>query len=169
MIVVADTGPIHYLVLSGFIGTLHDLYGVVVLPEAVRDELSHPAAPDEIRAWIAALPSWVSVRTPGSGTGFERLGPGEREALRLALEMRADLVLIDESLARRIAAEHHLAVKGTLGVLEEAAQKLNLDLPAAVRRLRQTGIYLDEKTIAGALERDRVRREQPRAPESRSD
>ena len=87
MIVVADTGPIHYLVLSGFIGTLHDLYGVVVLPEAVRDELSHPAAPDEIRAWIAALPSWVSVRTPGSGTGFERLDPGEREALRLALEM----------------------------------------------------------------------------------
>ena len=54
MIVVADTGPIHYLVLSGFIGTLHDLYGVVVLPEAVRDELSHPAAPAEIRAWIAA-------------------------------------------------------------------------------------------------------------------
>ena len=42
MIVVADTGPIHYLVLSGFIGTLHDLYGVVVLPEAVRNELSHP-------------------------------------------------------------------------------------------------------------------------------
>ena len=90
MIVVADTGPIHYLVLSGFIGTLHDLYGVVVLPEAVRDELSHPAAPDEVRAWTAALPSWVSVRTPGSGTGFERLGPGEREALRLALELRAD-------------------------------------------------------------------------------
>ena len=83
--------------------------------------------------------------------------------------MRADLVLIDESLARRIAAEHHIAVKGTLGVLEEAAQKLNFDLPAAVRKLRQTGIYLDEKTIAGALERDRVRREQQPSQESRPD
>ena len=48
MIVVADTGPIHYLVLSGFIETLRDLYGGVVLPEAVKDELSHPAAPAEI-------------------------------------------------------------------------------------------------------------------------
>ena len=33
MIVVADTGPIHYLVLSGLIGLLHQLYGDVVLPQ----------------------------------------------------------------------------------------------------------------------------------------
>jgi len=49
MIVVADTGPIHYLVLSGHIGLLNQLYGEVVIPEAVRKELSHPSAPPEIR------------------------------------------------------------------------------------------------------------------------
>ena len=73
--------------------------------------------------------------------------------------MRADLVLIDESLAQRLATESNLAVKGTLGVLEEAARKLNLNLDAAIGRLRRTSIYLDEKTIAAALERDRLRRE----------
>lgn len=159
MIVVADTGPIHYLVLSGHIGLLHQLYGDVVVPQAVRKGLSHPSAPSEIRQWIAAPPSWILIRTPIGGTGFERLGPGEREALRLAIEMRADLVLMDESLARRLAAESNLAVKGTLGVLEEAAQNLNLDLDGAIARLRQTSIYLDDKTIAAALERDRLRRE----------
>ena len=49
MIVVADTGPIHYLILCGCIGVLHDLYGTVVLPEAVKSELSHRGAPAEIR------------------------------------------------------------------------------------------------------------------------
>lgn len=81
MIVVADTGPIHYLILSGYVGVLHDLYGVVVLPEAVKSELSHPAAPAEIRKWITAPPPWVSIRTPAGETGFERLGAGERDAL----------------------------------------------------------------------------------------
>ena len=158
MIVVADTGPIHYLILCGYVAVLHDLYGVVVLPEAVKNELSHPTAPAEIGAWIAAPPPWVSIRRPDGETGFERLGAGEREALRLAIEMHADFVLIDESLARRLAAENQISVKGTLGILEEASQKLNLNLEAAIQKLRQTGIYLDEKVIAGALERDLERR-----------
>jgi len=108
---------------------------------------------------MAVPPSWILIRTPIAQTGFERLGLGEREALRLAIEMRAELVLMDESLARRLATESNLAVKGTLGVLEEAAKNLNLNLDAAIARLRQTSIYLDDKTIAAALERDRVRRE----------
>jgi predicted nucleic acid-binding protein len=170
MIVIADTGPIHYLVLSNCIDVLPELYGSVVIPETVKAELNHLAAPSEIRRWISATPDWVSFKTPAVESGFERLGPGERDALRLALEMSADLVLIDESLARRLATENRIAVKGTLGVLEEAAQKLNLDLRAAVDRLRLTGIYLDEKTIVGALERDRTRREREGStPENRAD
>jgi predicted nucleic acid-binding protein len=117
MIVVADTGPIHYLILCGHIALLHDLYGQVVIPEAVGRELTHPAAPAAVRSWMA------------------------------------------ESLARRIARESRLPVKGTLGVLEEAAAKLHLDLKAALGRLMTTGIYLDQKTIDGALERDRIRRQ----------
>lgn len=158
MIVVADTGPIHYLILSGQIELLHRLYGEVLLPEAVRQELAHPRAPQEVRQWLAAPPPWVSIRSPKTNSGFERLGPGEREALRLALEIRADLVLMDESLGRRLANQSNLPVKGTLGVLEEAAFKLNLQLDQAIEQLRQTTIYLDEKTIAAALDRDRMRR-----------
>ena len=80
------------------------------------------------------------------------------DPLWTAIEIGADLVLIDESLARRLARESRLTVKGTLGVLEEAAAKLQLDMKAALGRLMTTGIYLDQKTIDGALERDRVRR-----------
>lgn len=159
MIVVADCGPINYLVLSRNIDLLLPLYGAVVIPEAVNEELSNSAAPAEVRAWIDEPPAWVSFRASKTQTGFQQLGHGEREALRLALELHADLVLIDETLARRIATEHGLRVRGSLGVLE-AAVSLNPDFGEALQRLVATSIYLDEKTIAAAVERDRIRREQ---------
>lgn len=104
MIVVADTGPIHYLILSGHIGLVHDLYGAVFLPPAVHRELLHPRTPPSVREWAQNLPRWADIRTPANASRFEELGPGEREAIALALEAHADFVLMDESLGRRAQA-----------------------------------------------------------------
>jgi predicted nucleic acid-binding protein len=55
MQVVSDTGPLNYLVQIDAIEILQSLFGTIVVPEAVRDELSHPRAPATVRAWIEGV------------------------------------------------------------------------------------------------------------------
>ena len=112
MIVVADTGPINYLILSGHIGLIHELYGSVLLPPAVHRELIHAKTPALVRDWALNLPRWVDIRSPSDNSRFQDLGPGEREAIVLALDVTADFVLMDESMGRRTAVAVGIAVKG---------------------------------------------------------
>ena len=66
MIVVADAGPLHYLILIGAVDVLGPLYNRVVLPEAVAQELRYQRAPAAVRAWISSLPGWAEIRpVPG--------------------------------------------------------------------------------------------------------
>ena len=58
MIVVADAGPIHYLVLVGAVDALQPLYDRVLVPETVARELSNAKAPEIVRGWIARPPAW---------------------------------------------------------------------------------------------------------------
>ncbi len=60
MIVVCDTGPLNYLSLIGHLDVLPTLYGRVVIPRAVADELSRPASPSTIRAHVQSPPAWVA-------------------------------------------------------------------------------------------------------------
>ena len=64
MIVIADTSPISYLVSISEIDILPKLYGRVLVPPSVADELRHPHAPEAVRAWIAAPPAGFEVRAP---------------------------------------------------------------------------------------------------------
>ena len=60
-IVVADTGPLHYLVLIEAIELLPRLYGKVLVPEVVCAELAHPRTPAPVRTWLATNPIWLEV------------------------------------------------------------------------------------------------------------
>jgi predicted nucleic acid-binding protein len=66
------------------------------------------------------------------------LDPGEREAIQLALEAHADLVLMDEKLGVRLAGRRGLRVIGTLGVLVQGATHGLVDINVAVERLQTT-------------------------------
>ncbi len=68
------------------------------------------------------------------------LGAGEREATSLALEVGADLLLIDERAGRREAEVRHIEVAGTLAVLLQASLRGYFDFPEAMRQLRQYGL-----------------------------
>ena len=61
MIVVSHTSPINYLIAIGQINVLPVLFGRVVAPNAVLEELSHPNAPSVVREWIAKPPDWFEV------------------------------------------------------------------------------------------------------------
>jgi predicted nucleic acid-binding protein len=64
MIVVADTSPINYLILINEVDILPKLYGRVVVPQAVREELVRASAPQLVRSWVDHLPTWLEVRNP---------------------------------------------------------------------------------------------------------
>ena len=67
------------------------------------------------------------------------LGEGEREAISLALENRADALLIDDLAGRREAQSRHIAARGTLAVLLQASMRGHLDFPTAFAQLKQMG------------------------------
>ena len=118
MIVISDTSPVHYLVLTGVIDILPVLFSEVIVPPGVLNELRHPHAPDAVRDWANSLPEWITVRSPVYVDPQLRLGRGEAEAISLAMEVQADLLLVDDRRARREAESRGLAVAGTVGVLE---------------------------------------------------
>jgi predicted nucleic acid-binding protein len=155
MIVVADTGPVNYLVLSGLINLARDLYETLLIPPAVHRELLDLRAPAKVRQWAATIPVWAQVRPPNDASRFTELGPGEREAISLALETKADFLLIDETAGRRTAVQNGVAVKGTLGIIEEAAHRNLVDFTQAVLKLRATRIFLSEEIVQDALKRYR--------------
>ena len=161
MIVVCDTSPLNYLVLIQHVDVLPSLFGRVVAPPAVLDELQHPGAPAPVRAWASTPPTWLEVRAPGSIDPSLRLGPGEAEAISLARELGADAVLIDERKALSVARQCGLFVTGTLGVLTIAAEKGLLALPDAIAALRQTSFRASDELLDEMLRRDRQRTESP--------
>ncbi|MCB0161647.1 MAG: DUF3368 domain-containing protein [Caldilineaceae bacterium] len=81
------------------------------------------------------------------------LDPGEAEVLALALERKADLVILDERLGRGYARRLGLALTGVLGVLLRAQQEGYLDaLEPEIMRLKQAGIRLGDDLVARVLQ-----------------
>ena len=153
MIVVADAGPLHYLVLIGAVDLLQPLYSRVLMPETVAGELQETKTPAIVRAWIAKPPQWCEIQPdPPSDPALQFLDAGGHAAIALALSVSADRLLIDEQAGRAEAERRHLLVTGTLGVLAEAHRAGLLDFETALTRLRQTNFYLSGELV------DQIRR-----------
>jgi predicted nucleic acid-binding protein len=114
MVVVADTSPINYLVLIAQVDLLSQLYTRILIPPAVLAELKHPLAPKPVRDWVDNAPKWLEVLSPRSSLTLAQLDLGECEAIALATEVHAEVVLIDEQAGRLEAARRGLKVAGTL-------------------------------------------------------
>jgi predicted nucleic acid-binding protein len=150
MIVVGDSGPLHYLILLNQVELLRRLYGRVVIPDAVSDELRAPGSPSEVSDWAAHPPEWVAVAPVSQeqlAAVTNDLDLGERAAIALAEAIEADLLLIDERAGRAEARRRNLLVTGTLGVLRAGAEQGAMDVPDMLGRLRATSFYADEALI----------------------
>jgi predicted nucleic acid-binding protein len=146
MIVVADAGPLHYLILLSHVDLLHRFYGEVVVPDAVANELTVSSAPEPVRDWILDAPGWLKIVSVEAGHVQEvtaELDLRERSAIALAGAIEADLLLIDEAAGRAEARRRNLRVTGTLGVLRAAAELGLVDVPGLIVRLRATSFYAD--------------------------
>jgi predicted nucleic acid-binding protein len=137
---VADAGPLHYRVLVDAIGLLSRLFTAVLVPEIVRDEISHAGTPPLVRDWIADPPPWLQiVPTPSLETlPFPNLDIGERAALALAMSQQADVILMDDRRGVAAARAHGLVSIGTLGLLDQAAVRGLINFAAVAARLTTT-------------------------------
>jgi predicted nucleic acid-binding protein len=137
MIVVADAFPLNYLIQIESANVLHALFGRVLVPAAVMKELQHSGAPGEVKSWLLQIPTWVEERTVATPQEavLQVLDLGEREAILLAQETHADLLLIDEKQGRLEAKRRGITTTGTLGVLLAAGAQGLLNAEAVFQRL----------------------------------
>lgn len=151
MRVVTNTSPLVYLFRLGLLDLLHQLYGQVVVPQSVVDELSVGRSegfdvPDcSIHEWMVvetiAIPPLLRLVTA--------LGRGEAEALALALSRPTDLVLLDDGAARQLASMQSLRFTGTLGMLVQAKrQGLVSEVMPLVQQLQGAGFRMTTALIS---------------------
>jgi predicted nucleic acid-binding protein len=161
VIVIADTTPLNYLVLIGEIDILPALYTTITIPDAVYHELHAPNTPQAVTDWLNSSPQWLEVKsvTQPAELSLGTLDAGEREAIQLAEELGDATLLMDDRDGRRAATARGIKTIGTLGILDDAAEKGLLELPAAIDRLKQTSFRFPTELVRILLERDATRRD----------
>jgi len=130
LIVVSDTSAVLNLARIERLGILVSLYGQVLIPPAVYQELT-TAKHDLSAAIDVACNSWLKIEAPKDRDRVRSLrndlDPGEAESIVLAIERQGDLLLVDERRGRRIAAGLGVRTTGLLGVLAEAKRSGLID------------------------------------------
>jgi predicted nucleic acid-binding protein len=126
VIVISDTSPITNLAAIGQLDLLRRLYTTILIPVAVYDEMASvgkvvPGAVEvKTLAWIKTQAVANAKSVIDIQASHDDIDLGEAEAIVLAVELNADLLLMDERRGRTLAATYGLRVTGLLGVLLQA-------------------------------------------------
>ena len=157
MLVVSDTSPIRALAHLDQLDLLQVLFDEVFLPPAVLVELEQPRrgfVPLDVRSV-----AFLRVRAPADRVVVAELSAtldrGEAEAIALAIELRADALLIDEAVGRAVAQQHGLTAVGVLGVLLRARQRglIGVIGPLLDRLQNELGFFIGAELRAEVLRR----------------
>lgn len=152
--IVSNTTPLISLLKLGKLELLHNLYGEVLIPKAVFNEVE-AGKQKSYYCDLSAL-GWiktVNITETNAVRYFLDLDAGEAEAIILATETKADLIIIDEKLGRFYAKHANLKVTGTIGVLLKAksAGLIKAVKPLLIE-LTEKEVWISEKLI-GAIAR----------------
>ena len=147
MILVSNTSPINNLASVNQLSLLQQLYESIIIPEAVYRELTTVtvAGSQEVQTL-----SWFKKQNITNTELVEKLNleldRGEAEAITLALEINAELLLIDERLGRIVASRLGIEFTGVLGILLEAKSKgLITQVKPLLDQLRISGFWMREQ------------------------
>lgn len=158
MLIIADTTPIISLIKIDELELLSDMYGEIILPEAVYNELvNNPLMSNE--AEIIKKSSFLKVTKVENEFAVKllqkqlNLGAGESEAIVLADTLKADILVIDERKARGIAKSMGINITGTLGILVDARKQNRIEkLKPLLDKLINNNIRISEKLYSDVLE-----------------
>jgi uncharacterized protein len=156
--VVSNTSPLMNLAIIGQLDLLRHFYETIHVPDAVWNELVVQGKGKPGSDAIASA-AWIQTHTVQNRHLVvalrEQLDPGESEAIALALELKASLILIDESEGRRIAASYGLVKTGALGILLLAKkQGLIPSLKDEMNKLQYAAHFWINPSLAEKLLRD---------------
>jgi hypothetical protein len=151
--VVSNTTPIISLLKIDKLHVLKELYGVIYLPLEVFNEIE--AGKNKDFYVDLSKFEWIKIqkiKNKKSLSYFLDLDKGEAEAIVLATEIGADLIILDETLGRFHAKHAGLKVTGTLGILLKAKQLgFVSELKSLLLELRIKGIWLSDRLIEEML------------------
>lgn len=120
MIIVSDTSPITSLSAIGKLNLLQQIYGTIIIPQAVYEEMAEVGYPVPGANEVTTL-SWIETRQVKNQILVAQLQSeldrGESEAIALAIELNSDLLIIDENPGRSVANRLGINFIGILGIL----------------------------------------------------
>ena len=157
MIVVSDTSPLLSLALIGQLDLLRQLYGSIVIPSAVHDEIVVGGAVYAGGGDVARQ-EWIHIDHAMNAIIIallmRELDQGEAEAIALAIELKADLLLVDEHRARRMADYLSLPHTGLIDILGEAKRRhyLTAIKPALDDLIARANFHVGRKLYQRTLE-----------------
>jgi len=148
MRVIVDTSPLIALERIGQLELLKALYGNVVRPQSVLDELNRGKEHYQISSLLTKT-EWITTEPDPLEMALRKeLGAGETAVITLAYKSHADLVILDDLQARLVACAMGLRITGTLGVLLAANHKSLLpDIVPAIQKLQQCGFRISDTLI----------------------
>ena len=145
--VVSNSSPIIHLAKIDQLDLLPDFFSELVIPPAVYEEcITDGKGRPEVAKIKQA--SWLRVVQVANQNLIKLLSAevdrGEAEAIALALEIQASLILLDDSDAREKARLYHLKMTGLLGILLRARKSGKIaSLSEKLDALRNTGFWLN--------------------------
>lgn len=158
MLVVSNTSPILNLAIIGQLELIRQQFGQVQIPLAVLSELKVlEDRPGSKEIQVAVDTGWIEVQEVSSQLSVQLLqqvlDQGESEAITLAIDLKADRILLDERDGRKIAKSLGLKVIGVLGILLRAKKEGKLSsLPDAIDALVKTaGFRIAPELLAKVL------------------
>ncbi|GGE41659.1 DUF3368 domain-containing protein [Psychroflexus planctonicus] len=144
--VVSNTTPIISFLKLNRLDLLKDLYNQIYIPHAVYQEIEAGKTKEYYKD-LAKI-SWVNIVEINDEHAikyFLDLDLGEAEAIVLATELKADLIIIDEKLGRFHAKHANLKLTGTIGVLLKAKTKgLIAELKPLLNQLTNNKVWISE-------------------------
>ena len=145
MIVIADSSALVALSVCDSLLLLDALFGEVKVPQAVYDEvcIANKAESQTLKAYLAgkvcSAPTSIDIEKSNG------LGKGELAAINLYKHLSADLLLIDDARAKKVAYLNNLEVMGSMGVLLLAKKKgLIVSIKPLLSRLRCSDIFVSD-------------------------
>jgi predicted nucleic acid-binding protein len=153
--VISNTTPILSLIKIEKLDILKELYGQIMIPEAVFNEME--VGKDWLFYTDLSKIDWIRIEPIQQITSklylFD-LDAGEAEVIILAQEQKADLVIMDEIMGRRYAKQLGLKLTGTLGILLRAKEKgLIDDVAPLISNLIKNGVWISPELIKVVLKK----------------
>lgn len=150
MVIVSNTSPLIGLGAIGRLNLLQNIYGEIIIPQAVYDEVTALGSSDASAVAVQTFPWIKTIQTTNLALVAElqkKLDLGESEAIALAIELSADLLVIDDESGRKIARNLSIKLIGAIGILIQA-KRLGLipDVKSLMDDLiNQAGYWIDKQ------------------------